>query len=239
MADRNACCVFCGNEARLCESHIIPAFLFRWLRQRSGKGYIRSTEEPNRRVQDGPKIFWLCRNCEQAFNQFETAFANKLFLPWTKGDALNTYGDWLLKFCVSLSWRVLKFLRGRNPRTQYTSQQQALMDQAELRWRSFLMGNAPHPAKFEQHLIPWGITESTTIQDLPKNFNRFMDGAITFDIVGSGTSLMTFSKLRPFIIFGFIQQNTAQWQGTKVHVRHGHLRRDKIVLPYPVIDFFK
>jgi 5-methylcytosine-specific restriction endonuclease McrA len=104
-------CSFCGSFGDLEESHVLPAFLYRWLRQR-GAGHIRNTETPNRRVQDGLKFPWLCRDCEARFSRYETAFAMKLFHPWQKGCEPVEYEDWLLKFCVSVSWRVLKYARG-------------------------------------------------------------------------------------------------------------------------------
>ena len=49
----------------------------------------------------------------------------------------------------------------------------------------------PHPAESEQHLLIFDIAEESTVPDLPVNFNRYMTGAITFDIVGSERSMMT------------------------------------------------
>jgi hypothetical protein len=44
--------------------------------------------------------------------------------------------------------------------------------------------------------------------------NRFTTGTVRFDIVGSDQSLMTFSKVGGFTIFGIIQNGTNQWEGT-------------------------
>ena len=76
------------------------------------------------------------------------------------------------------------------------------------------------------------------LQGLPNNFNRFMMGAVTLDIVGFRHSLMTFAKLGCFNIFGFIQKGKGEWDGTKIHVRQGLLKPDKVVLPagaYPAV----
>ncbi len=153
---------------------------------------MRQTDSPNRRVQDGLKLRWLCGDCESRFNGYETAFATKLFHPWHAGNHRIEYSDWLLKFCVSVSWRVLRYARGRNKDAPYTHEQRALMTEAEARWRAFLNGEVPHPGAFEQHLLIFDIMKSTTIPDLPDNMNRFMTGAVTLDIVGSERSLMTF-----------------------------------------------
>jgi len=56
-------CRLCQNTEELQESHIIPAFAFRWLRG-PYEGYLRQTLEPNKRVQDGLKLPFLCKQCE-------------------------------------------------------------------------------------------------------------------------------------------------------------------------------
>jgi hypothetical protein len=66
-------CAFCGEHKSLKDSHVLPAFVYRWLRTRSGTGHIRNTENPNRRVQDGLKFPWLCGDCESQFNRYGMA----------------------------------------------------------------------------------------------------------------------------------------------------------------------
>jgi hypothetical protein len=232
-------CGFCNQKTSLQESHVLPAFVYRWLRGRSGTGHIRSSDNPNRRVQDGLKLNWLCRVCEGKFNRYETAFANKVFHPWHAGTERIPYDSWMLKFCVSVSWRVLKYAYGRNENAIYSEDQKVLVGQAEQRWQAFLNDEVPHPGEFEQHLLIFDVVESTTITDLPSNFNRFMTGAITLDIVGSQRSMMTFAKLGRFIIFGIIQKGPNKWEGTKVHVKHGLLKPDKFTVPVGLLDLFR
>ena len=239
MGSEKGVCAFCGLNALLRESHVLPAFVFRWLRERSGTGHIRKSDEVNRRVQDGLKLPWLCDACEGRFGRYESAFATQVFHPWHGGNNNIAYGDLLLKFCVSVSWRVLKYCRGRFKEAPYTIEQLALMDQAELRWRAFLNDEVPHPGEFEQQLLIVDLIESTTIKDLPNNMNRFMTGPVTLDIVGSNRSVMTFAKLGRFMIFGLIQKGPNRWEGTKVHVREGQLKPGKFTIPAGLIDLFK
>ena len=232
-------CAFCSDPAELKESHVLPAFVFRWLRTRSGKGHLRHTDNPNRRIQDGLKLHWLCGTCEGQFGRYETAFATNVFHPWHSGDYRITYKDWMLRLCVSVSWRVLKYARGRNADAQYSEEQNRLMDEAESRWHSFLRDEVPDPAKFEQHMLIFDFVKDTTVDDLPNNFNRFMTGAVTLDIVGSEQSLMTFAKLGRFIIFGIIQKGPNRWEGTKIHVKDGVLKPGKFVIPAGLLDLFR
>lgn len=233
-----AACAFCGMISPLRESHVLPAFVYRWLRGRSGTGHIRHTDAPNRRVQDGLKLKWLCGACEGKFSRYETAFAKNIFYLWLKGADRVDYNELFLKFCVSVSWRVLKYAYGRNRFAAYTEEQKILVSEAEKRWRLFLNDDAIHPGSFEQHLIIFDVVESTTITDLPQNFNRFMTGAITLDIVGSDKSLLTFAKLGRFMIFGVIQKGPNKWDGTKVHVKHGTIKPDTLTIPAGLLDLF-
>lgn len=114
-----------------------------------------------------------------------------------------------------------------------------LMDCAEMRWRAFLAGEAPHPADFEQHLLIFDIIESTNVPHLPSNFNRFMTGAVTLDIIGSERSVMTFAKLGRFTIFGIIQKGPGKWEGTKIHVNNGVLKPGTVTIPAGVLDLLR
>jgi hypothetical protein len=145
----------------------------------------------------------------------------------------------MLKFCVSVSWRVLSFARGRNKDVAYSSEQNLLMDQAEARWRGFINGDVPHPASFEQHLLIFGEIESTSVADLPTNTNRFLMGGVALDIVGSPNSLMTFAKMGRFMLFGIIQKGGDTWEGTKVHVRQGVLKPGSFTVPLGLLDLIR
>lgn len=78
MAER---CRLCEEERTLLLSHILPAFVFRWMRESAGGSHLRSTVEPNLRVQDGVKKHWLCAECEERFSKNERAFAKQIFYP--------------------------------------------------------------------------------------------------------------------------------------------------------------
>lgn len=232
-------CAFCANCGPLLNSHVLPAFVYRWLRNRSGSGHIRHTDNIDRRVQDGIKLPWLCAKCENLFSKYETAFANSVFYPWLKDEKPIVYDERLLKFCTSVSWRVLRFARGQSKAAKYTPDQEKLMDRAEQRWRDFINGKVAHPGDFEQHLVIFNVIKNTSLSDLPTNMNRFMTGAVTLDIVGSKRSILTFAKLGRFMIFGLIQGDKKAWQGTKVHVRNGLLKPDSVSIPGGLLYMFK
>lgn len=159
--------------------------------------------------------------------------------PWGDGATKTPYGDWMLKFCVSVSWRTLLFTKGRNPNNHYAEHEEARIEQCEVTWREFLLGNRPHPGPFEQHFLIGDIAERASIPDLPTNFSRFMVGSIMMDIVGSARSSYTWSKLGQFQIFGTIDHGPNRWEGTKIHVKEGVLAAGKFVIPSGVIDLWK
>jgi hypothetical protein len=114
-----------------------------------------------------------------------------------------------------------------------------LLGDAESCWRAFLNSEVKHPGRFEQHLLIFDNIESTTATGLPRNFNRFMTGAITMDIIGSQNSVMTFAKLGRFMIFGMIDKGPFPWKGTMVHLKRGELKPGEYVVPAGLLDLLK
>lgn len=232
-------CRLCWREVPLVTSHIIPAFVYRELKRTSATGHMRFSSNPNVRVQDGLKLPWLCNDCEQRFSAWERKFANEVVIPWSDGRNFTRYGDWLLKFCVSVSWRVLVYAKGLSGLSKYTPEQEKLCKLAESTWREFLLGDRSHPGQFEQHLIIWDFTNETSVSDLPTNFNRFIMNSIMLDIVGGTNSTYSWSKLGRFQIFGTIAHGSNKWENTKVRVREGVLKPGQVVLPAPLLDLYK
>jgi hypothetical protein len=215
-------CGLCGREAELCDSHLLPSFVFKWLKDTSATGYLRFAENPNRRVQDGLKHKWLCRSCEQLFSREERAFANKIFHPYQQDTGVSAaYSEWLMRFCVSVSWRVLSDCTKRHDLSHLTPVQKGLAAQALERWRSYLLGEVPHPGSFEQHLLPLDALGSSTFQGMPDNINRYLLRHVEMDLPSSNNQAFTFAKLGPLLIFGFIQAPRFRWHGTKVQLRSG------------------
>lgn len=225
-------CRLCKNEADLQLSHILPAFAYRWLRESSGNGFIRTNQEPNKRVQDGEKRHWLCFSCEQLFSTSEGAFANRLFYPYLEDSgAIRQYSSWLMHFCVSVSWRVLIYYRDQGHLADWEPEALRIVDEAETAWRAYLLGETANPGAYQQHLLPLDEIESAT-GDLPANINRYLLRAVHLDFVRGSKSLITYTKLGRFIILGFVHEpNFSQWKGTKIGANEGTLGPRKYVLP--------
>jgi len=222
------------------QSHIIPSFVFKWLKESSGTGFIRFGRSPNLRVQDGPTYYLLCSDCEELFNASETQFANSIFHPCNEGKIVSVfYGDWMLKFAVSVSWRVLNFIIDD---TNLSSFPQGLKEQAFnalSHWKSFLLSQAPHPAQFEQHMLPLGSVKSFNSIKMPTNINRYFLRAVDTDVVSDGNkNAFVYSKMGRIVLVGFIQiSHPERWKGTKLHLRKGILGTGHYSLPSNFGDY--
>lgn len=224
-------CRLCGMVAELQESHIVPGFVYKWLKDSSGTGYIRFGQQPNKRSQDGLKSHWLCAGCEERLNKWETQFANQIFHPLNQDGKVHIrYGSWFLPFCVSVSWRVLNFYIDDG--IQLPDKFRKSVDRAEAVWKDFILGRKPHPEKHEQHFLPLDAIESHTIPDMPPNMNRYILRTVDIDTIHSEQSAFIYSKLGRFIIVGFIEEpDPRQWKGTKVHVNKGIVKPQQYTIP--------
>jgi hypothetical protein len=224
-------CQLCNRYTELQLSHVLPAFAFRW--QKKSGGHIRHSATINQRVQDGAKEYWLCSECEGLFNVWETSFSNAIFHP-TNSDGLPSisYEAWLLKFCASVSWRSLLYLRQQTRLEELTQEQMRLADQAQETWAQFLRGERPHPGKFEQHLVPFGPVRSRPGIELPPNINRYLLRIIEINFGRSASAMFVYSKLGRFAILGFVQLDyPKQWIGSKVRLRGGVLKPREYIFP--------
>ena len=233
-------CHLCAAKTELMESHVIPSFVYKWLKDSSGTGFLRFGLEPNKRVQDGYKLYWLCGDCESRLNVWETRFSKSVFHPIVRGTAQRiVYGDWLLKFCVSVSWRVLNYFINAKELDHFPK---ALQDKAVLAhdvWKEVLLGKRDHPGMCEQHFLPLDAIESFTIDDAPVNINRYILRTVDMDAVCGETNAFIYSKLERFVIIGFIEMPYPRhWQGTKVQLRRGVLEPRTYMLPKAFGDYF-
>jgi hypothetical protein len=230
-------CYFCEKDAQLQLSHIIPKFVYIWAKD-SSPSYLRNSNNPNIRIQDGEKQYYFCSDCEQLFGTWEQAFSETIFVPLHNSGSKPVsfkYQDWCLKFAASVSWRVLLFhkLRGL---THLSSEQIELANRAFDIWRDFLRGNRPHPDKFEQHILPLDMIESHSFPNLSPYINRYFLRGIDCDVIRSETTVMAYTKMCRIALFGFIQfDEKNKWRGTKVHIREGKIGAKKYYITIKIV----
>ncbi len=233
-------CRLCNKNCNLIKSHIIPKFIFKWQKESSATGQIRMGSNPNKRVQDGIKTHLLCIECEQRFNEWETKFASIAFHPLVEGKCNKiSYDFWLLKFSVSLSWRILIYSLENSGLSHLSEKHLANIKQTEIVWKEFLLGMQPHPKNNEQHLIYLGYIDSFNDVSMPKNINRYLLRATDFEIVTSTDLSFTYVKFGCFCILGFIEMQPKQWVGSKIHVKHGVIGATKYPPPVQLREYIK
>lgn len=239
MGSESEACRLCAHPAALQESHIVPAFVFRWMKDTSATGFLRFGKEPNQRVQDGEKRPWLCANCEQLLSGWETRFAAEVFHPLNSdGGRRLRYGEWMLRFCVSLSWRVLLLFQEESGLANLTENQRDAVRIALSTWSDFMQGRQPHPGQFEQHFIPLDAVTGFSGKGMPSNIDRYALRVVDIDIAAAKHGAFVYCKIGKFIVIGFVDMDyPKQWVGTKIHVRDGFVGEGDFTLPQPFGDF--
>ena len=232
-------CELCDQEKELQQSHIVPSFVYKWMKKSSVTGYFRHGETPNKRVQDGDKVYLLCKDCEQRFGTWEDIFAKKVFIPLHEGGSFERYGKWLLKFSTSVSWRVLIFFRNYLDLNHFPNNLLPLVDKALNTWKDFLLDKQPHPVSFEQHMLPFtGFIKDCNDPELPSNFNRYVARSIDIDAACSKTEAFIYVKMCRILLIGFIAMDYPNlWRDTKIHVNRGILEKKRYKVPITIRNF--
>lgn len=215
-------CRLCRKSKILRKSHIIPSFVFKWLKDTSATGFFRPGINPNKRTQDGAKQYLLCDDCEQLFGGWEKKFKDSIFLPLSLGESNRfLYRSWLLKFAVSISWRVLSFghIQGLSHlSTMYLNREKEALEV----WREFLLDERPHPDKYQQHILPMDLIENHNDPNMPTNINSYILRSVDMDVAWFKKRAFVYSKMCRIIILGFIDEaQPNNWKGTKIHVHKG------------------
>jgi hypothetical protein len=225
-------CRLCGEPGELQESHVIPSFVYKWLKETSATGFLRFSDAPNKRVQDGYKEYWLCLACEQRLNIWETQFATNIFHPLNNdGGQRVKYDSWMMKFCASISWRTLIKIR-ESGLEHFTPSQLVAANQALDVWSKIILGKLPHPARHEQHLLLLDTIVEDSSGELPANINRYILRTVGMDAIRSETTTFVFTKMSKFIVLGFIDVwHPRQWVGTKIHVGEGIVGAGNCTVP--------
>ena len=201
-----ASCALCKQERDLRESHIVPKFIFDYLKETSATGYLRFSREPNRRVQDGTKVPLLCGECEQRFATLEKYFSERIFTPYSADrSAVLHYDASLLKFAVSLSWRVLSYYNVHGHLSDVPPQHVPRIDAALEMWRRVLLDKLPHPEKYEQHLLALDEFKSATVPNMPSGINRYILRAVDMDVVTGDRTAIVYTKLPRLVVVGFVE----------------------------------
>jgi hypothetical protein len=233
-------CALCGEPRALRASHIIPRFVFAWLLETSATGHMRLGTQPNRRAQDGWKPKLLCHDCEQRFCTWEKAFSEKVFVPLHDGTIDRfAYESWLLKYAVSISWRVLTVFKLIGGLDDFPLEARRAADRALKWWSEFLLDQRADPGPYEQHMMPVDLLVDAEGLGFPPNINRYLYRAVDIWVAHAGPDVVTYAKTGRVLLFGFIRMSyPRRWRGTKLNLQRGILGADRYELPANIRTFF-
>jgi hypothetical protein len=215
MQDCALCrCAFEPKE----QSHIVSAFVYRWLKSTSVTGFMRFGRSMNVRAQDGIKDYFLCEACEDRLNPWERVFAQDLFYPFVGNSSVSIeYGEDILKFAVSASWRVLAYAKQKGRLNHFRGRHERAINESLETWSSYLLGTVDHIGRHEIHLLPFSGVVEYSGDDIPPNFNRYLRRAVEIDTVVSDHEAVTYCKLGPLILIGLIEYpDPSHWENTKI-----------------------
>ena len=229
-----AACRLCGNGTAIVGSHVMPAFVARWIKQTSATGFLRSFEAPNQRKQDFPTVPLLCPDCEQRFSASEKKFAELIFVPFHEGRTRFSYEDWLLYFAVSLAWRCLT--ASKREGLQDHPQHAAPVDLACDTWADFLLrrSDGVGPYRFNLFFTPFGGRSDARV---PDGFNWYLREA-DMTPVYSKTRAAAYAKL-PHMFFwtSIVPPDPGGWRGTRI-AAHGTIRAKNQIMKDGVVGEF-
>jgi len=219
-------------------SHIVPAFAYRWLKSTSVTGFMRYGPSVNRRVQDGIKDYFLCESCEDRFSSYEDAFARQFFYPFVENNsACLEYGEGILRFAVSASWRVLAYAREKSRLKHFRGRHESAITESLEAWRAYLLGATNDIGNHEIHLLPFCGVIDYSGDNVPPNLNRYLRRTIEIDTVVSDQEAVTYCKLGPLILIGLVAYpDLTHWQNTKIE-KSGHFGPGQTSCPGQYRDY--
>lgn len=215
-------CKLCGEVRPLLLSHVVPHFVWRWLKASSPTKHFRSSVAPNLRIQDGWKARLLCAECEQLLMKDEKIFAERVFMPMHENRLQPFhYGPWALRFAISVLWRTVVFSEAaalKKLKTQHFT----YLQRAERAWRDFLLGKRRHPGSFHALLFPLDTISKSILPKQSAFLNRYLLRTVDIDILDGTTDVIVYAKLARTLLIGHVEvRHTNRWRRGRLSARGG------------------
>lgn len=196
-------CALYNFETDLRESHIYPKFAIKYLKK-TGSKYLRNVVEPNKREQDGLKLYLLSSKAEQEFGIREKWFAEKIFVPYLNGKLSLNYNENLYYFGISFLWRILltQFRTSNELKKQWYY---STLKKVETEWTDFLTkGILPRNYhNINLFFTDEIITNTTKLKGVDFYLTRTMDSTIVSS--PNKSYLFIYGKFSKFIFWSIIK----------------------------------
>ena len=229
-------CNLCGSNLPLKQSHIIPRFIGKWMKDTAFTPYIRFGMDIEKRHQDLLKLKLLCGECENRISAWETKFANEVFYPTVDGKTTFRYRDWFVKFAASLSWRALQ--HRRLLQIEEPPDLNVIFDDMEVRLKSYLLGTVKHLGPFTQHVYP--VSElAEPIEPGSPMLNRYLARAVEIDYIRNDdfSEVMVYVKLPMFMFLSIGASKYRKWFETSRIKKSGKLWPKHYILETGMLDY--
>ncbi len=223
MTELEEVCALCLKEKTLRDSHLIPKFVGKWLKD-NGTGYLSSAADGSKRVQDIGKFKLLCDDCEQKFSKLEKYFADSIFFPFHNDKVREfDYDENLKSFIISMAWRCLQIIKEYYIQENPNSHLNSFVDKAEKEWCKFLNGDSDSIDSYETHLLFLDYVDAEKSPDLDPKFHWYLLHGTDFTICTGKTRVFFYVKL-PWMVFviSIQPQKLEGWDGTIIN-KNGHI----------------
>ena len=228
-------CRLCGSDAgELKQSHIIPKFVGRWMKNTSITPYFRSGGNADKRIQDLPSMELLCGRCENLFSAWERKFATEIFYPSTRSQMVFWYDSWLLKFAASLAWRAIQV--DRLEREEPSPALKSKVEEMELHLSRFLLGSERNVGSYTQHIYQVSELAAPVTPGSPM-LNRYLARAVEVSLLPNEdlSEVLVYVKLPMFMFFCVGESRYRKRLETSRIKKSGLLRpRDHVPHPFMV-----
>ena len=232
-------CRLCSQQRPIQQSHIVPKFVGKWVKETGITPYLRFGGDIERRFQDMFSMPLLCRQCETLLSGWESAFASRVFHPNAKGEYMIHYGEWLIKFASSLSWRALHYRKELKPDPDEDMVWVHKLEVMERHLRSFLLGKEKHVGEYTHHIYPVGIVSAPPNQPSSPMLNRYLSRATELDYLRNDdlSEVYLYIKLPMFMFIAIVESPYRKWMETARIKKRGLLHDKQQVLPIGFLHY--
>lgn len=224
-------------ESELRESHIYPKFVINHTKK-TGSKYLRRVVEPNKREQDGVKLYLLSERAEQEFSKREKWFAENIFALYLADNRELNYNENLYYFAISFLWRVLAL----NLKTDQNLKDKWYYDYlivAEKEWREFLTKNIFPQTNHKAYLFFTDRVKEnhTDLKGVDFYLTRAMDATIVDN--EPQTCLLIYGKFNKFIFWSVLKNYGGEDNLTSVDINpiSGTFRIPQSLDYFPITSF--
>jgi hypothetical protein len=242
-------CHLCRQDAKLQLSHIYPKFVVHWIKDTSPTGGLRLLTDINKRLQDGPKEYLFCFDCEQILSADEKQFSEKVFVPYSTAVDSNNFdnvfeeeyvGNFLLKFIIGMQFRTILACES-NMSSLSSRDKEEILRYKEM-WRNFLLDVRADTGDCETHMFLFCSTEGSSgdLAALGPGINNYLLRSMDCTIVDSkaGNLLMVYNKIGPIGFLTTIKpRRLKKLVNTKIKMKKNNLSCAQKILNTDITSF--